>query len=137
MPLIAYVGANPVISPMIFLGGVSVALCGYLGHTRPLGSGFKALCLFLFILLVFSLLRFGLGTGRADDFISAFLAPLTTLFSLVGPGVFLWLHLRRANQKMTAARIISKWLRPLVFISGLLLAFISLPGLFKYLAWFI
>lgn len=134
--LFGLIYASPVAGMVVFLSGLSLALCGYLGHMRPVRSGLNSFLVFLCILLILCFLWFGITTGKAGDFVAGFLAPFTAALGLAVPVVVFWLHLRLANKKMKATRVISKWLRPFVFTTGILLIFISLPSLFKYLAWF-
>lgn len=53
--LIAILAANPLAGVAGFLVGLSLALCGYLGHTRPIRAGFNAFCVFLLIVLILCL----------------------------------------------------------------------------------
>lgn len=135
--IIGFLLNSPVAGPAVFLSGLTFGLCGYLGHTRPVRSALFSFFVLLLILLFLCFLWFGIATGEAGDFAAAFLAPFTAVLGLAAPVTVLWFHLRLANKKMKATRVISKWLRPFVFAVGILLIFLSLPGLFKYLAWFI
>lgn len=124
---------SPVAGMVFFLCGLSLALCGYLGHTRPVQAGLKSFLVFLGILLFLCFLWFGIATGEASDFVAAFLAPFTAVIGFVAPVAVLWLDLRRANQQMKPTRFIPKWLRPPVFTIGIIIVFMSIPGLLRFL----
>lgn len=131
--LIAILASNPLAGVAGCLVGLSLALCGYLGHARPIRAGFNALCVFLLIVLVLCLLWFGLAVGEGSDFVAAFLAPFTGLLGFVAPVIVFWLDLRRANRKLTSTRLIPKWLRLPVFTIGMIIVFLSIPGLLRFL----
>jgi hypothetical protein len=133
LQFIAILAANPLAGVAGFLVGLSLALCGYLGHTRPIRAGFNALCVFLFILLILCGLWFGMAVNEGSGFVAAFLAPFTGVLGFTAPVMVLWLDLRRANRKLTPTRLIPKWLRLPVFTIGMIIIFISLPGLLRFL----
>jgi hypothetical protein len=125
--------ANPLAGLAGFLVGLSIALCGYLGHTRPIRAGFNAFFVFLLIVLILCLFWFGVAVNAGGDFLPASLAPFTGLLGFVAPLTVLWLDLRRANRKLTPTRLIPKWLRLPVFSIGMIIVFMSLPGLLRFL----
>lgn len=75
--LFGLIYASPVAGMVVFLSGLSLALCGYLGHMRPVRSGLNSFLVFLCILLILCFLWFGITTGKAGDFVAGFLAPFT------------------------------------------------------------
>lgn len=133
---IAILAASPLAGVVGFLFGLTIALCGYLGHTRPVRSGFDAFCVLLLIVLVLCFLWFGQAVNEASDFVAFFLTPIVGLFAFVAPVIVLLLDLRRANRKMKPARLIPKWLRLPVFTLGMIIVFLSLPGLLRFLTEF-
>lgn len=131
--LIAILAGNPLAGLAACLVGLSLALCGYLGHTRPIRAGFNAFCVFLLMVLALCFLWFGAAINGGNDFIAAFLAPFTGVLGFAAPVIVLWLDLRRANQQSRPSRQVPKWLRLPVFTLGLIIVLLSIPGLLRFL----
>ncbi len=130
--------AHPILNMLTLDGGLSLMLCGYLGHIQPIRSGLTAAGAFLVALLAigFYLLLFDFASAEVGEATVQFMVPLLGLLSILAPGLIFWRHLQQADQAPQAPRLISKKLTPLIFIAGLLSAGLSLPGARRYLEWF-
>lgn len=131
---ITFLATQPPVSMLVLLAGITLSLCGGLGHARPVRSALYAGATFLVILLALIIL---FTRAEPGGFLKEFALPTLGVLAFVLPGIVLWLHLRYSLKKSPQPGSIAKWLRPFMLAGGIVTAAVSALGALKFLAWFI